>query len=662
MLHWLRHRLRAVVRRGRVEAELNEELRYHLEREIERLVAGGMPRDEAADAATREFGNVESVKEESRDAWGTRGWNDLVADVRYAARGLRRSPSLALTSGLTLALGIGGSTAIFSLVDTVLLKTLPVEAPEELSFLEVRARNGNSFGAPPYPALESVRDGSRSLAGLAAYTEDQLALTIDGVREQVTGQIVTGNYFELLGVRPALGRMLTVADEALDPPVAVIGHDFWQRRFGGAPQVLGRAFRYGDRTMTIVGVMPPEFSGLTAGHPADVVMPITLAGDLLKNPDTWWLRAVVRRKSGIDERMAAAEADRLFQGFLISTTSAEQREQFGWRLELDPAIRGDDGLRTQYGRPLLLLMGLVLAVLLIACSNIASLLLAQAVSRRGELAVRTAIGASRLRLVRQLLIESLVLSVLGAAAGLFVGLWGARAIAAFFAVGRFPVQLDVGLDGRMVLFAAGLCLLTTLFFGLAPAMRAARTDPSRDLRGGAASTVRSGLRGSTGGALVILQVVLSLVLLLCAGLFVRSLGDLRAVDLGFQPRGVLTVSIEPPGSEYSDARLTQLWPSLLERVETLPGVGSASLSVLTPFAGRNRARAMEVPGYQPASEGDLNMHLNYISPGYFRTIGTPLYRGRPFTVRDGADAPGVASSTARLLASTSGTRIRSEAV
>lgn len=643
MLSRLSQRLRAVIRRGRAEAELEEELRYHLDREVERLVASGMTREEASDAAAREFGNVESLKEESRDAWGTRAWEELVADVRYAVRGVQRNRGFAFVSVLTLAVGIGGSTAIFHLVDTVLLRTLPVEAPGELSFVEVKARNGDDFGAPPYPALEEIREGSRSLAGLAAYASDQLALAIDGRREQVNGQVVSGNYFDLLGVRPALGRTLTEADEALDPPVAVIGYDYWQRRFGGRPDVLGRTIRYEEWTLTIVGVTAPDFAGLAVGHPVDVTMPISVEGKLLHETEAWWLGAVARRKPGVSEARAAAEADRLLQGFLATSgTSAEDRARFGWRLELHPAARGEGGLRAQYSRPLLLLMALVGAVLLIACSNIASLLLARGAARRREFAVRTAIGASRLRLVRQLLVESLLLSVLGTAGGLLLGLWGARAIARFFAVGRYPVLLDVGFDGRVVLFATGLCLLTSVLFGLAPAVRAARTDPNHDLRGGAAPSARAGLRGSPGRLLVILQVILSVVLLLCAGLFVRSLADLRAVDLGFRPRGMLTLSVEPPSVAYPDDRLARLWPSLLERVQATPGVRYASLSVLTPFAGRDRARRMDVPGFRPVSERDLTMHMNYVSPGYFETMGTPLYRGRRFEVDDVATAPGVA--------------------
>jgi predicted permease len=631
--------LRGMMRRARVERELADELRFHVDARAEQWERSGLPADEALRRARLELGSAESYKERCREARGLRLVDEVRADVRFALRLMRRAPVFTLSAIVMIALAIGANTAIFSLVDAILLRTLPVDRPQDLVFLDVRGTRGGN-GAPPYPCFDRLRRETSGFAGMAAFAGDVLRVEIDGRVEQVFGQTASTNYFEVLGLRPAAGRFFTGADEKLDPPMAVIGYGYWQRRFGGAAEAIGRTLKQGTRVFTIVGVTPPGFRGLQPGRELDVTLPIHVERDLLTNADTWWLDAVARLRPGKPVELARAEADTIFQSFMKDHNAlGDMRRTHFDHLELTPASRGLDRLRSQFRRPLTVLMALAATVLLIACANLANLLHARGAARSRELAIRLATGAGRGRLIRQLLTETLVLFGIGGVAGVFIGWLAVQGLTGFVAIGRQPIQLDVQFDWRLASLAALAALVTGVSTGLWPAVRALRTDPQAAMK-----QATKGLAGARGGevagrALVIGQVALSLVLMASAVLFVRTMANLRAVDLGFANTRVLTMSLDPMlAREAGAGARPQFWSGVLERVGALPGVRAASLSVLTPLSGRDRGRFMSVNGFQPRERRDRIVHINHVSEDYFRVYGIQLLAGRLPQRSDGEGA------------------------
>jgi predicted permease len=571
----------------------------------------------------------------------------LWQDLRYGARMLWRNPGFTLIAMLTLALGIGANTAIFSLADAVLLKSLPVERPEQLHFI-ARAGSHGLEGAPPYPCFERFRDQNKTFEGLAAFDDFKPRVTIDGQAEEVSGQHVSGNYFSLLGVRPFLGRTLTPADDSipgkggLNGFAGVISYNYWTRRFGGNPDVIGKVVQVGAHSVTIVGVTPPEFHGLYPGVEINLSVPMMIVGaEELAERYGWWFEAVGRLKPGVTVEQARVDLDTIFQPFMDELGfPAEERREHHARIELPPAGRGLDTLRRQYTAPLQALMGIVAVVLLIACANVANLLLARATARRKEFGVRLALGASRWRLLRQNFTESLLLAILGASLGLLMASWGIDLLIGFFSGGRNPLFLDAPLDGRVLLFTAGAALLTCLLFGIAPALQSARVNVGTTLKDSGDAHASS--RSAFGKSLVVAQVALSLLLLAGAGLFLRTLRNLENLDPGFRREGVLTMRINPPEGVYRGPRLAILWKEILERVERLPGVRSASLAAFNPLEGRDRVIRIRIPGFTPGVERDLDIRLNQVSPGFFSTLGIAVTRGRAFTGSDGENAPRVA--------------------
>jgi predicted permease len=642
-LYKLPLRFRSLFRRGCVEGELSEELRFHLEKLAEENVAKGMTPEEAHYAALRELGGLEQIKEECRDMRRVNYIDDLLQDVRYGLRTLVKNSGFTTAVALTLALGIGGNTAIFSLLDTVLLKMLPVQQPKQLFFLDnVGARGPN--GAPPYPCFERFREQSHVFSGMAAFSGDNSKLSIDGHLEQTFLQYASDSYFEVLGVKPALGRLLAPGDERLNQPVAVISYAYWQRRFGGRPGVLGNVIQLGRRPLTIVGVTPPEFFGLQVGRRVDVTVPITLVGARqLHDRGAWWFDIIGRLKAGVSPEQARAEIDVIYQNFMSEVqVSPEDRRDYFNHMELLPASRGLEELRHMFSKPLLVLMALVGFVLLICCANIFNLLLARAAARQREFAVRVAIGAGRVRLIRQLLTETLTLFFFGAALALVFASWASHGLAGFFATGSYPILLDLNLNGRILVFTSGVALVTGLLLGLAPGFSAVRADPQNAIKDGEHQVTASHARLSARKVLMSLEVASSLVLLFGAGLFIRTLQNLKSIDPGFYTHGVLTMMVEPDDAAYKDAHLATLWQRILEQTRTIPGVQSASLSVLTPLSGRDRGVGVDVAGFQPRSDRDKGISENHVSEGYFETMGIPLLLGRTFTQNDNANAPKVA--------------------
>jgi predicted permease len=640
VLSRLRSVLDAVFRRDRFERTMTEEMRFHMDAYAEDLVRSGVPRDVASRRARIEFGAVDSIKEDARQARGLRHFDEVRQDLHYARRQMVRSPGFTTVVVLTVAFAVGANAAIFGAIDSVLIETLPVREPEQLVFLSAVGAGGERYGGPPYPWFEQIRARSRSFDGMAVFAVDHLPVSIDGHPEQVLGQVASGSYFQLLGMRAAIGRMLTPDDEQLMPAVAVLGHRYWQRRFGGRRDVLGKSVLYRGRVVTIVGVTAPGFDGMQTGQPVDITFPVTLEDEaLLRNTDTWWSDAVARVKRGVAVERAQAEVSVIFASLESDAIAMSGGEGVLRRIELLPAARGLGGLRSQLAAPLILLLGIMGAVLVIGCANIANLLAVRTAARRRELAVRSAIGAGRARLGRQLLTESLLLFLTGACAGLFVAYGVQRLLSGYLAIGRNPIVLSLSLDARVLGFAAMLTLLAGALTGLAPALRAGRNDQFQDLR---LSRGNAGRSSPISGTLIVVQVAMSIVVLVGGSMFLRTLINLRSIDPGFRSDGVLTLSILPLESTYPPERRGHVWREVLQRVQALPGVESASLSLLTPLSGRDRGRRLSIPTFALRPESDRRVHVNYVSHGFFETLGIPVAAGRDFLATDDERAPRVA--------------------
>ncbi len=572
----------------------------------------------------------------------------LWQDLRYGARMLIKQPGFTLIAVLTLALSIGANAAIFSLVDAVLLKMLPIKQPEQLWFINHAGPRG-AGAAPPYPCFERFRDHTSHLSGIAAFSPSEPKVSIDGQIERIKGQFVSGNYFSLLGVRALIGRAFAPSDDAVigtggpDGPVAVIGYHYWQRRFAFSPEVIGKVIQFGKTPVTIIGVTPPEFSGLLPGRDVDINLPMMLADTrFLTEKSALWFYAVGRLKPGSSVEQARAELDVMFQAFINEMpVSPEIRKDYFDHLELIAAGQGLYGLRLAYSEPLLTLMVIVGLVLLITCANVANLLLARATARRREFALRLALGASRLRLVRLVLSESLLLVSCGGLLGLLLARWGSELLVGFITFGRDPVSLDLSLDSRLLLFTLGLSLLTGIIFSLVPAWRSTRLDPSPALKENSATSGKRS-RSRFGKLLVVMQVALSLLLLIGAGLFIRSLQKLKNLDFGFQPDGVLTMRLDPAARDYQESQLNRFWREMLTRVKAIPGVSSASISLLTPLADIDTVSIIEVPGFSPSSAQDNAVRFNQVSPEYFTTMGILVLQGRSFNEGDNEAASKVA--------------------
>ena len=631
-----RLRLRGLVRGSAADRDLDDELQGHLQYLTDEYIAQGVSPSDARDKALREFGGVVRLTEECRDARGVAWLTDFSRDVKYGVRMLGRTPAFTIAAVLTLALGIGANTAIFTLVNTVLLRMLPVERPQELFYIQTAGTEGRG-ATPPYPYFERVRNETSVLAGMTAVAGDELRLEVDGTLEQVYGQIASGSYFDVLGVKPAAGRVLTMDDEKLDPPVAVIGYGYWHRRFGGDPRVIGKNVMFGERVFTIVGVTPPEFRGLDPGREVEITLPITQARDMLTNLQTWsWYTAIARLKPGATVEQATAQTNTIFQSFMSAGIQTEEmRVKHFARIELTSAARGPGGLRARFAKPLYALSLVAAIVLLIACVNLGNLLLARGAARTREFAIRLATGAGAGRLVRQLLVETCLLFLLGAVAGIFVAAGLIQGLTGFFAIGRNPIVLDVHYDWTLAAFAAAVAMAAALVTGLWPAMRASRIDPHAAMKDQDWRVV--GSRGVTMStrALVASQVALSSVLVVSAGMFVQTIVNLRSVDLGFSGERVLTMSLDPVLPRDS-AGLTreQFWRRALDHVRAIAGVRAASLSVLTPLSGRDTGRGITVAGFRPQSRADAIVRLNHVSEDYFRTFAIELRSGREFTARD----------------------------
>jgi len=584
----------------------------------------------------------------------------MLRDLNYAARTLASAPAFTIVVVLTLALGIGANTAIFSLTDQLLLRLLPVKSPERLVVFDgPGAFQGRTFnnGTFSYPMYRDLRDGTTVLDGVVARFPTPLTMMTGGRAERVSGELVTGNYFDVLGVRAEIGRTFTPEDDRTPGghPIAMLSHNYWTRRFGADPGVLNRTVTLNGLPMTIVGVTPPGFYGVVVGENPDVTVPVAMKAQMtptwddLQNRRSRWLTVMARLKDGMSRAQAEAAMNVLYRQINeqelkdITTASPTFRERFvGKHLFLQPGQKGRSDLRAQFSTPILVLMGMVGVVLLIACANVANLLVARGAARHKEVAIRLALGASRGAIVRQRLLESLLLAAAGAALGLVFAWWTGGLLLRTLPSDETARTLSADPDARVTMFALAAALLTALISGLGPALQSTRPALTATLKDESGSVA-----GATGQArfrksLVVAQVGLSLLLLAGAALFARSLYNLKALDPGFQSDQLLGFSLDPSLNGYSSDRSLAMFQRLQEELTTLPDVRSATLSVMPLMTDSNWSSTVHVEGYTAKDGEDMNPDVDGIGPGFFSTMGQPLLAGREFTVKDAAGAPRVA--------------------
>jgi len=653
-------RLRALFRRASVEGELDDELRFHLEHQVEKYIQSGLCREEATRRTRLEFGGLGQVKENCREARGITFVETLVQDLRYAVRGFSRNRGFTVVAVLTLALGVGANSAVFSVINAVMLRALPVRDPQQLLQVAFQGKHdatafvGESFS---YPLFSEFRKDNQAFSNLSAFDswdsfEAQSADNgLGPAGAPVKGQLVSANFFSMLGVDAVVGRTFAADEESGDGahPVAVISYATWVQDFARDPHVIGKKLLVKGTPLTVIGVAPMHFSGVNPGKSFGVWIPLTMASQVLSgrhtsltDVNTNWLSLIGRLNPDYSAIQASEKLDALYQQIqrqrdISRWSPQEQRDFFTHHIVLLPAASGADYLRREFSRPLWILMGMVGLVLLIACSNVTNLLLARASSREREVAVRIALGARGWRLLRQLLTESLLLAFTAAALGMLFAYWGSRVL-----VGLMSITLDAHPDLRVLAFTSQLALISGIAAGLAPAVRAARRNQSPALRTGTPKTMDSRSGSRLGRALTVTQVALSLVVVFAAALLARTLRNLEALDPEFSRQNILLFKLDADRAGYKDQQLTQLYQQLAERIGSTPGVRSASYSMLTPISGGGWDNRTYIEGYTPSPGENVDVYMNAVGPRFFETLGTPLLIGRSFGARDQANSTVVA--------------------
>ncbi len=641
MLSKLKTGLRALLRRSEMERELDEELRQHIERQTEQNIRLGMSPEEARYAARKAFGGVEQAKERSRDTRGVRWLEDMWQDLRFGARMLVKNPSFTLVAALTLALGIGANTAIFSVVNAVLLRPLPYDQPGQLVQLWEDPGSGTRRNMAAPGAFLDWKEHSASFESISVLSSTNLNLTGAGDPERLSGVQMSASGLDILRARPLLGR--TFASDEDQPGkdrVVVLTHQLWQRRWGGDAAIIGRTIQLGGQSYTVIGVLPPNFLPWEA---AQFVVPYVFSPEDMQKRGVHYLRAIARLKPGVSVEQAHAELNAIAQR-LKPLYPASKKD---WGVTVVPLHEQITG---QIKPTLLLLLGAVALVLLIACANVANLLLAKASMRASEIAIRAALGAGRWRIVRQLLTESVLLSLLGALFGLLLASSGVDALTRLMdvntgpigplSVGALPRAQEVSLDLRVLGFTLLVSLVTGLAFGLAPAYQASRLNLNDTLKEGGRGALASA-RNRLRGGLVVAEVALALMLLVGAGLLLKSFLRLSNVSPGFNPQNALTMQISLSGKKYPDAaRRNAFFEQILERIKALPGVEAAGLAATLPVASGPFGGSFKVEGRSGALEGG-EADFDYCTPNYIRALGIPLLKGRFFDERDTARSPRV---------------------
>jgi predicted permease len=690
-MNWIKR----LLGRRRVYGDLSDEIQEHLAQKIEELVASGMSREEATYAARREFGNATLIEERGREVWEWPSLESSIADIRYALRMLRKNPGFMVVVVLSLALGIGANTAIFSLIDALMLKSLPVRHPEQLvlfnwvskgdsyvisgydgsSYGDKTGRNiGTSFSYPIYEAIRARNDAFSDVLGFAD-ADQPMNVIANGQSGLAKSEYVSGNYFSTLGVGAALGRTIVPTDDKLNAaPVAVISYAYWTTRFGRDPAVVGKAITVNNVPFTLVGVTVPEFFGLQAGRPTEAWIPLSThmqvdlgwtrwlpKGETVFSAQTeWWVLMMGRLRPGVTAHQASASLDVIVRQEIAGIEvppPAKRRPTTSLEIptvELQPASGGLDVLRREFSQPLFVLMGLVGLVLLIACANVANLLLARAEWRQKEIAVRLTLGAGRRRIFRQLLTESLLLALAGGACGVILAYWGSSLLLKFMSSGGDAIQLSVSPDLRVLGFTALVSIVTGMLFGLAPALRGTRLDLTPALKEGTGRVVGSArgagrIRLGLGKALVISQGAMSLLLLVGAGLFVRTLRNLVNEDIGFDRSNLLLFTVDGSRVGYHGQRLASLYEEMQRRIELIPGVRSATLSRHGLINDGTGGEGVFIQGFTPkpgdstynslAGDGFLGIDVHYAGSRFFETFRIPLLLGRTIGDSDVEGAP-----------------------
>ena len=650
---------RLVNRRKRMMEDLDQDIRDFIERETQDNIDRGMPPEEARYAALRKFGNVTRVKEETREVWSFVWLEQLWQDVLFGFRMLRRAPGFTAVAVLTLALGIGANATIFSLADALLFRPFPVAEPSRLVyFLRQNVDKPENYSSFSHPDYQEIHEQAKTFSGLAAYSSVSTSTTLNGEATRLDGEIVSGNYFSVLGVKPALGRTFLQEEDQAEElhPVIVLSSDFWHHRLNSDPGIIGKTLTINGHSFTVIGVAPARFRGLNVGSsPAfwvplamhNQVMPsFTLEGHSLYDARGCdWLDFVGRLEPGRTVAEAQAEAKTL----AAREAAAYPDDRKGWTvvaasltdMRLSPWNADTTGLMG-------LLTTVVGLVLLVACSNVAGLLVARASARRMEIGIRTGLGAGRIRLVRQLLTESLLLSLLGGVSSLLLVRFAIPLLAALRLPGMDMAALDLRVDWRVLSFTLALAAFTTVIFGVMPALEASKVNMVETLKGAArtGSLRKTHLRQT----LVVSQIALSFLLLVGSGLLIRTLGNLLEMDLGFDCRNLSLVSVDLGLAGYSEARARQFYPLVLERVQASAGVRSACWASTAPLSGLHIADDIVLEDSALGRDQRINADLNWVSPGFFATLGIPVLAGRDFGSQDREGATRVAivsASTAR---------------
>lgn len=672
---FLVRRLVARLRRDRLDDEMREEIAQHIDARRRQLIGEGMDPREAAFEARRMFGNATVIREETRDMWSVQWFESLLQDVRFGARLLRRSPIFALASVASLAIGIGSAAAVFSLADSMLFRTLPAPDPQrlvlfrwvsgpEMPFLSLNGfgnqteteSSSTSFALSTFEATRARLAGQAEVFGFADLYRTSLSL--DGRADIVSAQVVSGNYFDAVGVAPALGRLLQPSDDRAEAaPAAVVSHEFWQRRLGGSADAVGRLVTVNNVSFTIAGVLPPGFVGtMQVGQNCDVMLPLSAyqavarGDDDPKDPNYWWVLMMARLKPGVTAEHIHAAADLVLKQGVGAAMPDLPGDKLP-RIRVEPGLRGQTDMRDEIREPIGIMAGVVLVVLLVACANVANLLLARGRARAREVAVRAAVGAHRGRIVRQLLTEGVLLGVIASAAGLVLAQWISSALLPALAPTGTDVALQYALDLRIVSFTCALGIACSILFALVPALRTAEGAMSAGLQEHSRGSIGSRRRFAAGGALVVTQVALSLLLLSIAALLAWSATRLQNVDPGFDPRGVLTISVDATLNGYDDARARAFVGRTLDELRALPGVVGASASNVRLIANSSSSgitRPEDAPPVDPNSEEARELsrtHRTYriaVDDGFFATYRIPLLRGRTFRPTIDPDGPGVA--------------------
>jgi putative ABC transport system permease protein len=587
----------------------------------------------------------------------------LWQDLRYGFRTLVKNPGFTAIAVLTLALGLGANTAIFSLTDQILLRLLPVEKPDELVLLRSPGpkqgrvwSDGDSDTSFSYPLYKELRDKNNVFSGLLARFAVPLSVAGDGQTERANGELVSGNYFEVLGVRPVLGRVFTDDDDRTPgaSPIVVLSHGYWTRRFGANADVLNKTLVVNGTGMTVVGVARAGFNGVQVGQLPDIFIPMTMKEQVtpnwkgLDNHKDFWLAIIGRLPPGLSRQQAEAAFSPVYRQILqeelplMGKWSAETQQRFlDKKMLLDAGGRGRQILQHDTQQPLLVLMGMVGLVLLIACANVANLLMARGAARQREIAIRMAVGAGRFRLVRQFLVESLLLSLIGGGVGLLVAAWTISGLVAAIPASMGAMGLSPQLDPRLMAFNFTLSVITGLLFGLMPALRATRLNLESTLREQGSSVSGSHAQVRFRKGLVVSQIVLTTVLLVGAGLFAKSLSNLQRLNLGLRPDQLVAFSIAPELNGYKPQQTITLFEQLHQGLATQPGVDAVTEAEIPIFTDSNSSSNITVEGYQPQDDEEMNVYQNYIGPSYFSALGVPLIKGREFAVSDAATSPKV---------------------